>query len=146
MQLRCVFGCFVLLFCLFHGRASGQTDSYRVVFYKVENLFDTRKDSLKADGDFTPRGKMYWTKERYHWKILNISRALLASERLPTIIGLAEVENRQVLFDLIRKTGLADGNYGIVHEDSPDARGIDAALLYNTTVFRELSSQFFPVE
>ena len=146
MQLRCVFGCFVLLFCLFHGRASGQTDSYRVVFYNVENLFDTRKDSLKADGDFTPRGKMYWTKERYHWKILNISRALLASERLPTIIGLAEVENRQVLFDLIRKTGLADGNYGIVHEDSPDARGIDAALLYNTTVFRELRSQFFPVE
>ena len=144
--MRRTIGCFVLLFCLLHGRVSGQTDSCRVVFYNVENLFDTRKDSLIADGGFTPRGKMYWTKERYYRKILNVSRVLLASERLPTIIGLAEVENRQVLLDLIRKTGLVDGNYGIVHEDSPDARGIDVALLYNTTVFRELRSQFFPVE
>lgn len=119
-----------------------------MAFYNVENLFDTRKDSLKMDGEFTPKGKMYWTQERYHQKILRISRALLAVGEggLPTAIGLAEVENRQVLFDLIRKTGLAGGNYGIVHEDSPDARGIDVALLYKGDEFRELKSQFFPVE
>lgn len=143
-----IIGGFVILLCLIHGEIRGQVSSWRVVFYNVENLFDTRKDSLKADDDFTPRGKMYWTSERYQRKILHISGALLAAgeDTLPTIIGLAEVENRQVLFDLTRKTGLADGDYGIVHEESPDHRGIDVALLYRKGVFRELECKFFPVK
>lgn len=133
--------------CLIHGNIRGQA-SYRVVFYNVENLFDTRKDSLKADDDFIPTGKRYWTRDRYHRKILHISWALQATcgDCLPTIIGLAEVENKRVLFDLIQKTGLADGDYGIVHRDSPDPRGIDVALLYKKEIFRELNSRFFSVK
>lgn len=34
---------------------------YRILFYNVENLFDTKDDSLTNDADFLPQGKKYWT-------------------------------------------------------------------------------------
>lgn len=89
----------------------------RVVFYNTENLFDTRNDTLTADDDFTPRGKQHWNRERYTRKLLNISKVLngLGAGKFPLLIGLSEVENRNVVSDLVNKTVLADGNYGIVH-------------------------------
>lgn len=42
--------------------------------------------------------------------------------------------------DLINTTFLKDSNYGIIHFDSPDARGIDVALLYKKSVFTPNSS------
>nr|MBP7982581.1 endonuclease [Kaistella sp.] len=48
----------------------------------------------------------------------------------PAIIGLVEVENRQVIADLIKQPALAKSNYGIVHHNSYDARGVDVALIY----------------
>lgn len=112
MFSRGLSGVFVFVFCLICGIAGGQERAcFRVVFYNVENLFDTRKDSVKADGNFTPRGRLYWTKERYSRKLLHISRALIEAggEALPSVIGLAEVENRHVLVELVGKTGLAEG-------------------------------------
>ena len=89
----------------------------RVVFYNTENLFDTRNDTLTADDDFTPRGKQHWNRERYTRKLLNISKVLngLGAGKFPLLIGLSEVENRNVVSDLVNKTVLADGNYSIVH-------------------------------
>ena len=49
---------------------------------------------------------------------------------MPDVIGLAEVENRFVLHKLLSETLLRKSDYGIVHYDSPDPRGIDVALLY----------------
>lgn len=149
MLSRSCAGVFFIVSCLIGGIVKGQERvSFRVVFYNVENLFDTRKDSVKADGDFTPRGRLCWTKERYGRKLLHISRALIEAGEaaLPSVIGLAEVENRHVLAELAGKTGLADGDYGIVHADSPDTRGIEVALLYRKADFKELRSRFFPVE
>ena len=51
------------------------------------------------------------------------------------MIGVSEVENRQVLEDLIHTGKLAQRNYGIVHYDSPDARGIDVGLIYDKDQF-----------
>ena len=117
------------------------------MFYNTENLFDTRKDSLTADDDFTPRGKRYWNRERYTRKLLNVAKVLVAvgEGKLPTIIGLCEVENRGVLLDLINKTALTDGDYGVVHKDSPDTRGIDVALLYRKDAFQVENEAFIPV-
>lgn len=119
----------------------------RVVFYNAENFFDTRNDSLTADDDFIPGGKQHWSRERYTRKLLHISEALIAVGEgdLPGIIGLCEVENHSVLSDLIGKTGLSDGKYGILHTDSPDRRGIDVALLYREDLFRVIRACFFPV-
>ena len=55
---------------------------------------------------------------------------------LPDIIGLAEVENGEAVRRLVTWTGLRKQNYGIVHFDSPDRRGIDCALLYRRSRFR----------
>ena len=139
----CLF--FVFLFCL--EVSSGQPERYRVVFYNVENLYDTRRDTTIQDEAFTPRGTHYWGWERYNRKLKHLSEALLAvGEGIPpAFIGLAEVENRGVLQDLIGKTALAQGDYGIVHADSPDRRGIDVALLYRKACFRVLTESFLPV-
>lgn len=141
----------VLLFSgiIWFGLLNAQTGttSYRVVFYNVENLFDTRKDSVTDDGDFTPRGRLYWNRERYNRKLLHISEALVGvgDGECPAFIGLAEVENRAVLEDLTRKSILAIGEWGIVHADSPDPRGIDVALLYRKSCFEVLAEEFIPV-
>lgn len=128
-----------------YGQATGKC--YRVVVYNVENLFDVRDDSLTLDEDFTPVGKRHWTQDRYNRKLINISQALLAAGdgKCPAFIGLAEVENRFVLEKLVGKTALADGEYQIVHADSPDLRGIDVALLYRGEDFSVLRQSFFPV-
>ena len=122
---------------------SGQ-ECYRVVSYNVENLFDTRDDSLTRDEDFTPFGRLHWTSKKYTDKLRKLSEVLRAvgEKTFPTFVGLCEVENRQVLTDLTEKTVLADGHYGIVHQDSPDRRGIDVAFLYRQDCFRILEANF----
>lgn len=113
-------------------------DYVRVVFYNVENLFDTENDTTINDEEFLPDGTNHWTTGRYYQKLDNISKTLLnlGGWEMPSIIGLCEIENRRVLDDLIHKTGLERFDYAIVHEESPDARGIDVALLYRPEVFR----------
>lgn len=111
-----------------------------VAFYNVENLFDTIRDTLVYDGDRTPDGKDHWTPVRYASKIAAISKTLSQigagiTGSSPDLIGLCEVENRQVLEDLTNHSGLRSKNYGIIHFESPDERGIDVALLYKKDSF-----------
>lgn len=124
-----------LSFLLCYNDASGQ--ELGVMFYNVENLFDTEDDTLKADDEFLPVGERRWTPSRYHRKLASIARAVAAAGEweLPSLVGLCEVENEKVLKDLVYGTVLSAGNYGIVHRDSPDARGIDVALLYRRDHF-----------
>lgn len=145
MARRVITGCLLALL-LSTGIAPGQ-EARGIVFYNVENLFDTRDDPATRDEEFTPAGTRHWTRERYDRKLLHLSRALVAAggEALPLFIGLAEVENRRVLLDLTGRTALAAGDYGVVHADSPDARGIDVALLYRRAFFRVLSEAFLHV-
>lgn len=116
----------------------------RVMFYNVENLFDTSDDPHTTDNEFTPTGKKQWTKARYTDKLRKIAEVIdsIGQGDLPVIVGLAEVENRWVLEDLIGKTVLADGNYGYVHRDSPDPRGIDVAMLYRKDYFQVTGAEF----
>lgn len=122
-------------------------DHCRIMFYNVENFFDTADDPSTADGEFTPTGKKHWSKARYTDKLLKIAEVIdsVGGETLPCIVGLAEVENRRVLDELVRKTALTEGNYGIVHQESPDRRGIDVALLYRKDCFKLLGADFLPV-
>ncbi len=108
-----------------------ETDTtFHVVFYNVENLFDTHDDPGFGDDDFTPGGKLRWTEERYERKLHQLAEAIsLAGDELPVMIGLCEVENKNVVEDLSKTPPLDQGNYTVVHQDSPDERGIDVALL-----------------
>jgi len=111
-----------------------------IAFYNVENLFDTQNDSLVFDDDRTPEGKDRWSKERYLKKLEQIARVIAGigadiTQKAPDLIGLCEVENKLVLQHLIDQPVLLNKDYGIVHFDSPDERGIDVALLYKRAVF-----------
>ena len=109
----------------------------RIMFYNVENLFDTYDDSLKVDEEFTTEGVRHWSKGRYYKKLNNISKVMTAIGQweLPEIVGLCEIENRFVLEGLIKQTALKKYPYRIIHKESPDRRGIDVGLLYRKDKF-----------
>jgi endonuclease/exonuclease/phosphatase family metal-dependent hydrolase len=111
---------------------------FSVMFYNAENLFDTSDDTTRNDDEFLPRGSRRWTGTRYRNKIAGVSRVIAAAGEweLPPVIGLCEVENEKVVRDLAYSTLLSAGNYGIVHRESPDPRGIDLALLFRREMFR----------
>jgi predicted extracellular nuclease len=117
-----------------------------VVFYNVENLFDTKNDPRTDDDQFTPHGEYQWDEDRYETKLDRISDAINMIEEKPILIGLSEIENYKVLDDLIDEDGMEDINYGIVHYNSPDRRGIDCALLYDQDAFTVIEKEKIPVK
>jgi endonuclease/exonuclease/phosphatase family metal-dependent hydrolase len=126
-----------------HGQQRRDTLSFWVMSYNVENLFDCRHDSLKADYEFLPTGKRRWTYGKYHRKLTAIARVIAAAGggEVPALVALQEVENDSVLRDLTRRSPLRTAGYRYVMTHSPDRRGIDVALLYDRSLFRLLSSQ-----
>lgn len=125
--------------------SSANISSMVVAFYNVENLFDVVDDPATMDEDFTPAGKLHWDDVRYRTKLGHIPEVLNALPgELPAFIGLCEVENRSVLEDLI-KNPLFQGRYMVVHQDSPDERGIDVAALVDTTRINQISFQYSKV-
>ncbi|MBL0316534.1 MAG: endonuclease/exonuclease/phosphatase family protein [Flavobacteriales bacterium] len=108
------------------------SDSLTVAFYNVENLYDVTDDPKTEDEDFTPEGKYKWTADRYAQKLQKLAEVFDAMPgELPAFIGMVEIENRNVLEDLVKENLLSKGNYGIIHQDSPDERGIDVAAIYD---------------
>jgi len=113
------------------------------MFYNVENLYDTINDPKINDDEFTPSGKVPWTKERLETKIKHTAQVItdIISPAMPDLIGFAEIENKMVLEMLTSSACLSKTKYGIVHYDSPDERGIDVAILYNPATFKVISSE-----
>lgn len=113
---------------------------HKVVFYNIENFFDTINDPEVLDDEFTPEGPKKWNSAKYNQKLGNIERVLfdIASidKEYPAVIGLSEVENRTALEDIVATRKLAPANYRIVHFDSPEARGVDVAFFYRPDVFK----------
>lgn len=108
-------------------------DKLTVMFYNVENLFDTEDDPNTFDEDFTPNGKLTWDQGRLDTKMLHLGKVLdAAGESMPDILGLCEVENLGVVEAFAQSAYLKATPYNILHKESPDGRGIDVALLYNS--------------
>lgn len=121
-------------------------DGSSIVFYNVENLFDTEDDPRTNDADFLPTGKLKWTEERYNHKLQQLAKAISwTGPELPAVIGLCEVENVRVVHDLARNAELAAIGYVVLHFDSPDERGIDVALLVDPARARVLHAEALPV-
>jgi hypothetical protein len=124
-----------LVLLTFINRGSSQDAKMhhvRLMFYNVENLFDFTHDSLKNDNDFLPGGIMKWNYTRYRKKITSLYKTIVSAglDDPPEIVAMCEVENRKVLNDLVYRTYLSKFNYRIIHEESPDQRGIDVCLIY----------------
>lgn len=135
-----LFGCFVS-FLVFPQK--GELNRFRVMFYNCENFFDCKDDSLTNDSEYLPGGLRGWNYERYQKKQNNIGRVIssIGGWNCPALVGLCEVENDNCLRDLTRYSGLKNLSYKSVHYESPDARGIDVALLYQADQFKVLESR-----
>ena len=132
-----------------HSRVSGSTPrgDCRIMFWNAENLFDCYKDSLKDDDEFLPYGMRGWNSVRYKQKLKNMYKVFVAAGdwNPPDLIGLCEIENKNVLYGLLKDTPFSYYNYRFVHHESPDRRGIDVALLYNPTTIEVLDEWPVPV-
>lgn len=122
---------------------------YSVAFYNLENLFDTIHDKGKQDFEYLPDGANKWNSMKYLAKLKNMAQVLsqLATDRLPNgpaAIGVAEVENRGVLEDLVKQPTLAPRGLQIIHIEGPDTRGIDCGLLYNPKMYTVQASKLVP--
>lgn len=125
---------------------SGTYQISTIAFYNAENLFDTEDDPNTYDEDYTPEGKKIWTEKRLHEKLYNLSYVIsqigfTKTKQAPAILGLAEIENKAVLMQLIQQEALQNTDYDLVHFDSPDKRGIDVALLFDRKRFTVTDSK-----
>ncbi len=137
----------LLFFCI--GNTHAQQEKlykiHTIAFYNLENLFDTINDPNKLD-EFSPMMALKTNRSKvYKKKIQNMARVLAdigydVTHNKPAIIGISEIENRDVLEDLVNDSLLNDKDYRIVHFDSPDARGIDVALLYQKKLFAPMQT------
>lgn len=120
---------------------------FRVGFWNVENLFDLKNDSLKRDDEFTPEGANRYTYNRYDKKKNGLARTIAAMGGWEAIelLGLCEVENEWVLEGLTKYSPLATVKYEIIHEESPDFRGIDIACIYRPDKFNLINYKYFRI-
>lgn len=133
----------LIMSMLFAGMTFAQQKAavYSVAFYNLENLFDTINNPDTNDEEFLPGGTYRWGALKYENKLKNMAYTIskLGTDKFcpqgPAVIGVSEIENRQVLEDLIKTGELANRNYDIVHFDSPDRRGVDVGLLYDRDQF-----------
>ncbi|MBT8184750.1 MAG: endonuclease [Eudoraea sp.] len=119
---------------------------YTIAFYNLENLFDSKDDLHTLDDDFTPKGYKKWSEKRYNKKLKKLSRTISklgrkGTDEPPALLGVAEIENENVVKDLISTEALRKFDYGYVHYESPDERGIDTALLFRKSYFEVLNSK-----
>lgn len=126
---------------------SGSEKRFRLMEYNTENSFDTLRDSFHEDADFLPNGEYHWNSFRYWRKEGALARVILEAGGLQPVdvIGLCEVENDSVVFDLLHRTRLASLGYEYVITNSRDIRGIDVALLYQPDTYRLIGHCCFSV-
>uniref|UniRef100_Q3AQN7 Endonuclease/exonuclease/phosphatase domain-containing protein n=1 Tax=Chlorobium chlorochromatii (strain CaD3) TaxID=340177 RepID=Q3AQN7_CHLCH len=129
--------------------ASSSPQKIGILWWNVENLFDTQDDPAKRDEDFTPNGKLQWSEKKLYLKQMRIRDLLgaLAADKqmgsLPDIIGFAEVENKTVFEQTLQ--GVKTGSYKSVYYNSRDPRGIDVALAYNSATLKLQHSKAYSV-
>ena len=130
----------LILVCVMQSAVLAQ-DSLTIVSYNVENLFDCEHDTLREDFSFLPDGMHHWNYHRYQTKLDRIAQVLvnISGWESAAIVGLCEVENARCLRDLCYR--LRRFHYHYIHYESEDERGIDVALLYDSTKIKVLNSK-----
>ena len=120
--------------------AQSKDDTLFIAFWNLENLFDTIDDTEKRDEQFLPDGDNEWTNERLDIKLNHLARVIrsMNNSKGPDFLGVCEVEHQSML-DSLTTRYLDDMNYKIAYVESPDKRGIDNGLIYNSNLFELLS-------
>ncbi len=133
----------LLLLALLACCCTANTQQYKLAiagFYNCENFYDTINDPNTIDEEFLPDGDKHYNSTVYHDKLDHLSTVIsqmgtdISADGV-ALLGVAEIENDQVLSDLVHHPLLEKRNYQVVHYDSKDARGVDVAFLYNPRYF-----------
>lgn len=114
---------------------NSKAQEYKIGFYNVENLFDTINDPKKDDEEFLPSAENNWNGKRYMEKITHINQVLGEMGNV-LAVGMVEIENAAVLRDVIRFSPTMSKTHGVVHYESPDERGIDVGLIFDSIHLR----------
>lgn len=109
-----------------------------------------RPQILQKD-EFSPKGTKVWNHERYQRKLHQLSKVIVElgkeeTKNAPVIVGLSEVETLQTVEDLANHPILKPYNYGAIHFNSFDARGIDLGLIYQKNRFQVTFAKPYPIE
>lgn len=136
---------FLVLASTLCAQESKKFKIHTVAFYNLENLFDTINDPTKFDEASPIMEMSNGRSEVYKKKVHNMARVIAdigadKAQNSPAIVGVAEIENRAVLADVINDSLLVEEDYGIVHFDSPDNRGIDVGLIYQKALFQPINT------
>lgn len=121
-----------------HTEHKGKWNDEALVGKKV-----VRKQGLSEE--FTPSSSKRYNTKVYNQKLSNAAKVISElgykyAKTAPAVVGLLEIENRQVIEDLINQESLRKYDYGIVHYNSYDYRGVDVALIYQKKRFTPTSS------
>ncbi len=113
---------------------------YYAAWWNVENLFD-----LENSGERTEKLQRTLANELRGWDDTLLTKKVdqlativnkMNEEKGPDLLGICEVENRNVLDRLKEKIdSVGRRNYDVIHADTQDERGIDVAFLYDKTKF-----------
>lgn len=140
-------GCWVLVFALLPtGVLRGE--EFFVASWNLENLFDTEDDpQVKGDEEYLPDAAKQWNQERLGIKLKNLSIIVrkMNNGKGPDVLGVCEIENRKAVELLVERLKPLGRKYQIVHQDSPSARGIDCAIIFDAGVFSLGEAKFHHV-
>jgi endonuclease/exonuclease/phosphatase family metal-dependent hydrolase len=128
---------------------SAQSEEFFVGSWNLENLFDTKDDpAVNGDEEYTLESAKHWTNERLDIKLKNQARVIskMNNKKGPDVLGLCEVENKDVVQMLVDQLKILHRKYEIVHQDSPSERGIDCAIIYDSNVFELVEPKFHHVD
>lgn len=149
MKHRHLYGFVLLWMCCYHGfsqesKVEKRYNIHTLAFYNLENLFDTINDPTKYDESSPIMETNADLEAIYKKKSRNMARVISEigsdlAHNTPAIVGVCEIENRGVLVDLVNDPRLLPKDYGIIHFESPDARGIDVGLIYQKPIFRPVN-------
>lgn len=130
----------IIFLLLSNSLYAQKNDTLLVAFWNQENFFDTIDDPNKNDEEFLPGGGKEWTDERLDIKENHHARIIrsMNNNKGPDLLGVCEVEHESVLDSMISKY-LNDKNYKIAYLESPDNRGIDNGLIYDSDKFDVIS-------
>ena len=141
---------FYILTFLFCGALTAQESKTEVsfMFYNTENFFDSENDTTLNDDEYLKTAERRWSPLRFREKAERLAKVIIGAGKwnAPAIVGLCEIENREVLEYLCKTEPLSKYHYKIIHKDSPDPRGIDVALLYRPDVFHPLDYEAISVK
>ncbi len=132
---------FLLVFATIIGLNTFAQEKRTILFYNVENLFDTINDPTKNDEEFLPEGKNNWNSQKYNEKLTHINQVINEINN-PLIIGMCEIENANVIRDVINHSKTMKGKYGVAHYNSPDERGVDVGMIYDSITLKMVDSGF----